>query len=207
MWKRLLQLALLLPACTCAATPDIDTLLKQMARPAPSSTPFVEAHFSRLLSRPLVVSGQLQYLGPDAIARTVQQPFQERTDITGDSVTITRGSGKPQKFSLSRAPELKLLLESFTALLGGDHAALAQQFSIDADGDTHHWSLLLTPLDARVHARIRSIQVQGAGSDPRCITTTQADDSVSVMLMADAARVSPPKNVDRAWLDARCTAG
>ena len=174
-----------------------------MARPAPASTPFVEAHFSRLLSRPLLVSGQLEYLGSDALARTVQQPFQERTDIAGDSVTITRG-GRQQKFSLQRAPELKLLLGSFTALLSGNRAALEQQFSLGVDGDGRQWSLQLTPLDARVHARIRSIKVQGAGAEPRCITTTEADDSVTVMLLADAARVSPPKDVQRAWLDARC---
>lgn len=195
---------LVLPACAWSATPDIDTVLKQMARPAPSSTPFVEAHFSKLLSRPLVVSGQMQYLGPDALARTVQQPFQERTDIAGDTVTITRGSGKPQKFSLSRAPELKLLLESFTALLGGNRAALEQQFSLGSEGDAQHWSLLLTPLDAHLHARIRTIKVNGSSSEPRCITTTEADDSVTLTLLADAAREPPPKDVDRAWLDARC---
>jgi len=204
MWQRLARLSLLLPACAWAATPDIDALLKQLARPAPSSTPFVEAHFSPLLSRPLLVSGQLEYLGSDALARSVQQPYQERTDIAGDTVTITRGSGRPRKFSLQRAPELKLLLGSFTALLSGNRAALEQQFSLAADGDEHHWSLQLTPLDARVHARIRAIKVEGANGEPRCLTTTEADEAVTVMLLSDAARVSPPKNVDRAWLDARC---
>ena len=36
------------------APPDLDALLQHLARPAPATTPFVEVHFSPLLSRPLI---------------------------------------------------------------------------------------------------------------------------------------------------------
>ena len=88
-------LALLLPAASAVAqsppgAPDVDALLRHLARPAPASTPFVEVHFSPLLSRPLIVSGELEYNGPDALARTVQKPYSEHTVIQGDEVSVTQ---------------------------------------------------------------------------------------------------------------------
>src|SRR5258707_7423838 len=105
-------LALLLPATSLlaqqtATAPDVDALLHRLARPAPASTPFVEIHFSPVLSRPLIVSGEMEYDGPDALARTVDKPYSEHTEIHGDEVSVRRGSGKPRKFSLQHAPELK----------------------------------------------------------------------------------------------------
>ena len=103
-----------------SAVPDLDTLLQRLARPAPATTPFVEVHFSPLLSRPLIVSGQLQYGGPDSLARNVDKPYSEHTEIHGDEVSVVRGNGKPRTFSLQRSPELKTLLSSVSALLGGN---------------------------------------------------------------------------------------
>src|SRR5580692_6632096 len=97
--------ALALYGAQAVAAPDVDALLAHLARPAPATTAFVEVHFSPLLSRPLIVSGELTYSGPDALARTVDRPYSEHTEIHGDEVSITRGSGKPRTFSLQRAPE------------------------------------------------------------------------------------------------------
>ncbi len=130
---RWLAAAMSLTVAAALAAPDPDALLQRLTRPAPATTTFVEVHFSPLLSRPLIVSGELQYDGPDSLGRTVQKPYSEHTQIHGDEVSVTRGSGKPRIFSLQRAPELKTLLTSFSALLGGNRAQLERSFNLNVE--------------------------------------------------------------------------
>ncbi|HEV2700818.1 MAG TPA: LolA-related protein [Steroidobacteraceae bacterium] len=206
-WRWMAVVALLPAAAALGETgsvPDVDTLLQHLTRPAPATTPFVEVHFSPLLSRPLIVSGEMEYDGPDALARTVEKPYSEHTQIQGDSVSVTRGKGKPRTFSLQRAPELKTLLSSFSALLGGNRAQLEQGFTLALSGDDAHWSLTLTPRDSRVSQRVSHIVVNGAAASPRCMTTSAPDGSVTVMLLEDAARTAVPPDIDRAALDKVC---
>ena len=157
-----------------------------------------------MLSRPLIVSGQLAYGGPDSLARTVEKPFSEHTEIHGDQVTVVRGTGKPRTFSLARAPDLKTLLSSFAALLGGNRQQLEQNFSLVVSGDDAHWSMALTPRDARVGQRVAHITVNGAAGHPRCMTTAAPDGSVTVMLMEDAAQTPLAADIDRAGLEKVC---
>jgi hypothetical protein len=182
----------------------LDRILHDLARPAPSTTPFIEARFSPMLTRPLVVSGELEYRGPGSLARIVREPYRDRAEIQGDSVTLQRGDQPAQHFSLDRAPEMRSLVASFSALLSGNVAALRSEFALDLHGDERSWTIGLTPLDPRIHQRIRSILVSGASAEPRCLTTFQANDDTDVMLLADAAHVSVPAMPDRAWFDAQC---
>ncbi len=207
--SRWLAVALLLPGAAvlgaaASSAPDLDALLRHLARAAPATTSFVELHFSPLLSRPIIVSGELEYDGPEALARTVEKPYSEHTRIQGDTVTLTRGSDKPRTFSLQRAPDLKTLLSSFSALLGGNRAQLEQGFTLKLGGDDAHWSLELTPRDSRVAQRVSRILVNGAAGAPRCMTTTAPDGSVTVMLMDEAARTTVPADMDRAGLNKVC---
>ena len=165
----------------------------------------MEAHFSRLLTRPLVVSGKLEYLGADALARTVESPYHEHTEIHGGSVTVEREGERPRQFSLEHAPELKSLLGSFAALLSGDAAGLRREFELAISGDAGAWRLELTPRDAHVRKRILAIVVAGGHAEPRCLTTRQPNDNTTIMLMAQAAQGPLPAEPDRAWLEARCS--
>jgi Outer membrane lipoprotein carrier protein LolA-like len=195
------------PPARAGAGFELDALLERLARPAPSSTPFVEAHFSALLSRPLVVSGRLEYLGSDALARTVNEPYHERAEIRGDTVTLERENEPARHFSLDRAPAMRSLLASFTALLGGKVAALERQFRLDLHGDAARWTVGLTPRDPEIHRQIRAITVSGSGFDLRCLTTFQANGDVTVTLVsraARAARARMPRTPSRAWFDAEC---
>lgn len=201
---RWLAAAMSLTVAAALAAPDPDALLQRLTRPAPATTTFVEVHFSPLLSRPLIVSGELQYDGPDSLGRTVQKPYSEHTQIHGDEVSITRGSGKPRIFSLQRAPELKTLLTSFTALLGGNRAQLERSFNLNVEGDDAHWSIGLTPRDDRVSQRVTRITVTGQGAHPRCMTTTAPDGSVTIMLMEEAASIPVAPDIDRAGLEKVC---
>jgi hypothetical protein len=193
---------ILLPAIAWSA--DLDATLKRLARPAPAVTPFIEARFSKLLTKPLIVSGQLEYTGPESLARTVTSPFKERTEIKDATVTVTREGQSQRRFSLKRAPELRLLLDSFAALLGGDRSVLEQEFNLDLQGDDNAWTLTMTPKDARIKQRIRDIVVNGTANEPRCLTSTEPNDNASIMLLASAAGTKLPSDPQRSWFENFC---
>ena len=151
-----------------------------------------------------MVSGKLEYLGADALARTVESPYHERTEVRGEAVTLEREGSKPQHFSLQHAPELRSLLGSFAALLSGDAAGLKRDFELDLTGDEESWTLKLTPRDAHIRQRIPAILVAGRRDEPRCIITQQPNDTTTVMLVAQAAEKPVPAAVDRDWFDQQC---
>ena len=166
---------MLAPTISFAAL-DADALLKSLARPAPAVTPFVEVRYSKLLEQPIVVKGQLEYHEDGTLVRAVKDPFQERTEIKGETVTIARVGKTQRTFSLKRAPELRSMLGGFSAVLGGGRADLEKDFNIAVSGTTPAWKLSLTPKSQQVGKYVRDIAIQGATNEPRCIVVTQPDD-------------------------------
>jgi hypothetical protein len=195
--------------CLCAATPiwpaelDGNALIRRLARPAPASISFTEIRFSSLLDQPLVVSGELGYLGPERLDRVVTDPYREKTTIRGESVRVEREGESPRTFALKRAPELRGLLTAFSALLAGDPSAVARNFSVTAEGEGSVWQLTLTPTDARARKRLRELTMNGQGDEPLCFTVTSADGSQSIMLLSGQAReglkaaISPERSAER----------
>ena len=186
---------------------ELDALLARLARPAPATTPFVEARWSSLLKTPLVSSGTLEYRGPDALARHVLAPYREDTEIAAGEVRMTREGQRPQKFPLSRAPELHGLLTGFSALLGGDRAALEREFEVGVALGREGWTLELTPRAERTRKRIGRIAIEGRGSEPRCFTVDGSGENASVMLLGSAAEAPLPEPLERAALEQRCADG
>jgi hypothetical protein len=206
--RRALQLATLwLAPAICFGALDVDGLLAKLARPAAATTPFVEVRYSKLLDQPIVVKGQLEYHEDGTLVRAVNEPFRERTEIRGETVSIERVGKSPRRFSLKRAPELKSMLAGFGAVLGGTRAALEQDFNLALKGDQAHWQLTMTPKSATVAKYVRDIVMQGRENEPKCVVVTQPDNEASVMLVGKAAATSLPQPVTREWLDSFCAAG
>ena len=196
----------LLPATSFAAL-DADTLLKSLARPAPAVTPFVEVRYSKLLDQPIVVKGQLEYHEDGTLVRAVAEPFKERTEIQGETVSILRAGKSPRKFSLKRAPELRSMLGGFGAVLGGSRGTLEKDFNLELTGELQGWKLVLTPKSPQVGKYVRDIVIQGAKNEARCIVITQPDDESSVMLVGAASESKLPAPVARDWLTTLCAKG
>jgi hypothetical protein len=185
--RRLAVLVWLPASLASSATFDPDVLIAKLAREPPATIEFAEARFSPLLSEPLVVAGQLSYLGAEGFDRQVEAPYREHTAIRGASVRVEREGEPVRTFALKRAPELGGLLASFVALLSGDAAAVAREFSVVATGDDAAWRLDLTPLDARQRRRLLEIVVSGAGDEPKCFAVLTAQGGGSVMLLGEGA--------------------
>lgn len=183
------------PAATHApvarvAAPALDAtrLIASLKRDAPARTAYTEVQFNSLLDRPLLLHGELAYLGPDKLSKRVDLPYQELTTISDGEVTVERGKRRPRHFSLGRAPELEGFLRGFLALLGGDAAALASTFELASTGTPAHWQLTMTPHDARLRSHIAGIDVDGDANHPHCFTVRMADGDTNVMLVEQYAQ-------------------
>jgi hypothetical protein len=139
--------------------------------------------------------------------RAVTDPFKERTEIRGETVSILRAGKSPRKFSLKRAPELRSMIGGFGAVLGGSRDSLEKDFNVDATGDPQAWKLALTPKSPQVGKYVRDIVIQGAKSEARCIVITQPDDQSSVMLVGAASESKLPSPLAREWLTGLCSKG
>jgi hypothetical protein len=199
--------AALLTSAASGATPDADALIAALARPPPSTVAFTEVRFSPLLRNALIVSGELGYSGPANLDRRVRQPYREDTSIRGESVRVEREGSPPRSFALRRAPELRGLLDGFSALLAGDAATIKLRFDIAVAGEEDNWRLELTPRDAGARRRLQQIVVVGAANAPRCFSMMYADSGSSVMLLGDAAQEPVAADVTPEVLQQRCESG
>jgi hypothetical protein len=189
-----------------SAAPDSRTLVARLEREAPSSIAFTEARFSKLLRRPLVVSGELAYLGAGSLDRRVTNPHRETTSIRGNAVRIEREGEEVRSFALDRVPELEGFLTAFGALLAGDSTALERTFAIAANGDeAGDWSLELTPLEERARRREILIRIYGRGAELRCVATSDTKETGSVTMLGDrpSAAISPASSFEDLIADCR----
>ena len=198
----------MLSLCAKASAPEdaatARELVNSMGRPAPAHTAFAEARFLKVLDQPLVVSGELAWLGDDRLERRVERPNPEVSTIADGEVTQQREGHPPRHFSLKRAPQLQILLDSFVALLGGDSARLERAFNIQHTVDeTKHWTLTLTPRDATLARTVSSIEIDGRDNEPRCMRMQEADGDLAVDLLGELA-AKMPATPTRAALAALC---
>jgi hypothetical protein len=182
--------------CANASAPEdaatARELVASLGRPAPARTPFAEARFMKVLDKPLVVSGELAWLGGDRLERTVEHPTREVSTIANGEVTQQREGRAPRSFSLKRAPQLQLLLDSFVALLGGDSSRLEEAFVVQHSADgSDHWTLTLTPRDAKIAQTVSRIDIDGSRNEPRCMRMQEADGDVAIDLLGDVAAKMP----------------
>lgn len=168
-----------------AAADEVDTLLGRLVRPAPDEVPFVEVRFSPLLEAPVVASGKLEYLAPGRLARHVVDPYREDTLIDGDEVVLSREGERERRFSLRRAPELRGLLSSFSAILSGDAVALRESFdlSLAPGAAAGGWTLRLSPRDEGLRRRLGDISVNGSEGAVSCISMGAQPDAASITIL------------------------
>lgn len=203
-------LLMLLAGTRVLAAPAPDraaALVRGLARPAPARTAYIEVRFIGMLDRPLVLRGEMAWLGGTRLTRSVVSPYPETTTIDGDSATLQRGSGAPRHFTLDHAPELKDLLGGFVALLSGNAAALQKTFTLHAYGNSAAWTLDLAPRSAAVARRIRDISIDGAGTAMRCMRVDQADGDTSFTLLGALGDAPLPAALTPAALATLCAGG
>jgi hypothetical protein len=204
--RRTILLSVLLLTGTAASSRGLEEFERRLARTPPVSTDFVEYRFSRLLKKPLFTSGTLEYRADGVLARRVAAPYREITEVRGDEVRIQRAEKPARTLSLQRAPQLRVLLGSFRALLEGNFAPLAEDFEVTLSESDQRWTLTLRPRDARLAKHLARIDVFGAGDRPGCLEALEPDGDGAITLLGEGSATggSPP---NRAELERTCRTG
>jgi hypothetical protein len=196
---------------TAASGRALEDLERELRRTPPVSTGFVEYRFSHLLKKPLQTTGTLEYRADGVLARKVDSPYRELTVVTGDTVRIERADKPARTLSLQRAPQMRVMLDSFRALLEGRLAPLAQDFELVLTGEAARWTLTLKPRDARLARQLASIEVFGNGDRPSCLQALEPDGDGAITLLGENLLADQPaaggKQPTRAELEHTCRAG
>jgi hypothetical protein len=180
---------------------SLEDLEKRLAREPPVSTPFVEYRFSRVLKRPASASGTLEYRADGVLVRDVEHPYRERTTVSGDGVSVQREGRAERRFPLERAPQLRVLLDSFRALLDGRLSALRRDFTVSLEEAGRGWTITLSPLDATLARRLTTLRIDGTDDRPTCLAIAMTDGA-SYTLLGPVTRVGGAPT--RAELEAIC---
>lgn len=173
-------LLLLVTTPTRLPAAGIEALEKRIARQPPISTQFVEYRFSRVLKRPLTSSGTLEYRADGVMARLSETPYRERTEVHGDEVVVAREGRPERRISLQRAPQLRLLLDTFRALLEGRLEPLRADFDLGIVEHGAHWTLTLKPRAPQIARHLARIEVHGAGERPLCMQALEPDGDAAL---------------------------
>jgi hypothetical protein len=179
------------PAAAEAAARDPAALIARLAHPAPARTAYSEVRFVRMLRKPLVLHGELEYGGAEQLGKTVSAPYRETMTIADGNVVVRRDGRGERTFALDRAPELQALLSGFSALLGGDAATLQKNFTLQLVDNAQNWTLTMTP-SGGLSKHLRDMIVDGAADEPRCFTLHESSGETSIMLIGALAAPKLP---------------
>jgi hypothetical protein len=175
----LLACVLTLPAAN-AAEWDIDQLMQSLSKARPARTGFVEKKYIAMLDRPVESSGELRYAAPDHLEKRTIKPKPESIVVDGDALVVERGTRK-YALQLQDYPELAGFIDSIRGTLAGDRKALERSYQLKLDGGVQRWTLVLTPIDARMNAIVQQIRIAGSRDKVQSIDVMQTDGDHSLM--------------------------
>ena len=179
-----LLLAILFVPPAAAAEFDLAALMAMLAGVTASKDSFTESKGSALLSAPLVLKGTLAYARPDRLEKHVLSPYEEKTVIAGNFVTIENRTLKQKRsFSLSSSTTVAALIESMRATLAGDGATLERHYRTQVDGTRDAWLLLLLPREEQLAGAVTRIQIAGARERVKRIEVEEHSGDRSIMLI------------------------
>ncbi len=177
---------MLLPAISHAANWDIDQLMQGLAQIRTGQASFVEKKTIAMLDRPVESSGELFYRAPDHLEKRTLKPKPESMIVDGGKLVIERGQ-KKYRLQLEDYPELAAFIDSIRGTLAGDRKALERTYRLSLDGTAEHWTLQLVPIDEKMQAVVKRIQIAGVRDAVRSMEITQADGDSSQMLIEKMA--------------------
>jgi len=179
-------LTLILSPVVQAAPLSIAQLMTNLAKNPQGAATFTEKKFISILEQPVESSGELLFIAPARLEKRTLKPRPETMVLDGDTLTLERGKRK-HVLQLKDYPEVAGMIESIRGTLAGDRKALERVYHLALDGDTERWTLVLTPLDAKVGKVIARIRMEGARDGVRSVEILQADGDSSLMTIEKPA--------------------
>lgn len=171
------------PESSAAADATAEAVIARLGKAPPVTEPFVEYRFSRFTRTPVRSAGELAYLAPGHLRRTVTAPRAETTTIHDGQIRIERQGQKDRTVALARVPELAALLASVSGLLGGDAAALSAGFTITLEGGQGAFALALAPKQAAMARKLARIRVFGHDDGVSCLVFVEPDAEQNIVIL------------------------
>lgn len=186
----LLLVALLawIPGAPAAEPWTLDRLLQGLAQTRSAHASFVEKKTVRILDRPLIASGELNFTAPDRLEKRTLRPRPELLRLQGDTLTFER-AGRSTVLDLRSHPALAAFTESIRGTLAGDRQALERVYRLSLQGSEGSWVLTLTPADPAMRALVERVRIAGRRADISVIEVEQANGDSSLM---SVQRLPPP---------------
>ena len=178
-------LAALLALPARAADFELPALMELLAAVPAAKDSFTETKYSAVLSTPLLLKGTLAYVRPDRLEKSVHAPYEERTVIAGNSVTMeNRTLQQTRTFSLASSAPVSAFVESMRATLAGDRMALERHYRVQLEGKPEAWTMTLLPREEKLAALVKSIRIAGVRERLKRIEVDEASGDRSVMLIS-----------------------
>jgi len=178
--RRWLWLLLLLPATVPAASWGLDQLMRDLAAGGAAVVHYTEEKQLAALDIPLTTHGELRFVPPDFLERTVAGPAAERYQVRGNELLIETPEGS-HAVRLGDYPPLQAFIESFRASLTGDLDTLRRFYRPDLEGSEAHWRLTLIPRLAEMAAHVKQVVITGDHGSIHRIETVARDGDTTVM--------------------------
>jgi outer membrane lipoprotein-sorting protein len=188
MKLRVLGVCFSLWACAAAhgaaagSADALDDVMHSLAQRRHGQVSFVEQQFLSMLKRPVESYGELIYDAPNRLEKRTIEPRPETLVVEGDVVTVQRGR-RSHVLDLKAYPQILPFIESIRATLAGDRAALERLFRLEFAGSEMRWTLVLTPLDARLAKTVAQIRIDGSRDELSRVEIRQPDGDRSLMTL------------------------
>ncbi len=177
-----------------AARPNLDDLMRLLARRRHGEVTYVEKDYLAVLERPLTSSGVLIYDAPDHLEKRTLSPKAESVVLDHGEVTLQRGR-RTVHLDLGSYPQVAPYVDAVRATMAGDRAALEQVFQVSFAGNLQHWRLGLVPRDEKTARSVRRISIEGAEGNVRSVEIDEANGDRSVMTLGAAPPAVAPASV------------
>jgi outer membrane lipoprotein-sorting protein len=171
---------------TLAAQFTVAELMSAFADNTYGTVSFTEKKYISILDLPVESSGELLFVPPARLEKRTLKPKAETLVLDGDALTIERQAQK-HTLQLKDYPEMAAMIVGIRATLAGDREALEQVYHLDLEGSRDRWTLMLTPLAARVAFVLARIRIDGTRNEVRTVEIVLADGDRSVMSVSKSA--------------------
>ncbi len=158
---------------------SLDEVLRRFRAVPGISARFRESRQMQLLAAPLVSEGVLHYAPPARLVRRTESPELAVALLEGNRLRF-RDAGGEQSLDLDAMPAARQFLESFTALVAGDRAALARSYDLEfVPQGASGWRLTMRPRVPALSRVFRAIEVAGDGVALRTLVVREVSGDVS----------------------------
>lgn len=164
----------------------LEVLMQRLARIPARSANFTEEKQVAALTRPLVSHGRLFYVRPRWLEKITDAPQSETLLVDGDRLSLTIGGGAPKILSLASVPAVAGLVDGVCATLAGDLPWLRRFYRVVAAGNMSHWRLALSPAGPPLARLLRTVTIEGAGTDIKTIAVEEVNGDREVMTITAA---------------------